>query len=93
MSHTLRNRVIILALILLLGQLTLVVHATVHNPELSCQLCLSQSHYSKGIPSLKLNMPDFDNHVGLILVFKYVKPTSNIPKAYFQRAPPATSEN
>ena len=58
MSSAIRNRVIFLALILLIGQLTLVVHATVHDAEINCQLCLKQSQLSKGIPVVALEIPE-----------------------------------
>ena len=90
MSFALRNRVVLLALIILVGQLTLVVHATVHDAEYSCQLCLSQSHYSKGIPSSKLTIPATNNHDVLIVEYQNLQPTINLPNAYFQRAPPVT---
>jgi hypothetical protein len=89
MSVALRNRIIFLALILIMGQLSLVVHATVHNSELSCQLCLSQSHHTKGIPTLKLNIPVVNDGDNLEDSYQTFQPALNLPKAYFQRAPPA----
>ena len=90
MSIALRNRVIFLALILLIGQLTLVVHATVHDADYSCQLCLAQSHYSKGIPSSNLTALGTNIHDNLIIEYQNLQPTLNTPNAYFQRAPPVT---
>ncbi|MGK0297431.1 MAG: hypothetical protein ACI9XC_001034 [Gammaproteobacteria bacterium] len=92
MSLELRNRVILLALILLIGQLTLVVHATVHDSEISCQLCLTQSHHAKGIPSTQFNIPTVNNDDSLILVYIDFQTSNNPPKAYQQRAPPIISD-
>jgi hypothetical protein len=91
MSLALRNRVIFLALILLIGQLTLVVHATVHDSEINCQLCLTQSHHAKGIPSIQFTIPTVNNDGSLITVYIDLQPSSNPPKAYQQRAPPVIS--
>ena len=92
MSQKLRNRVIFLALILLIGQLTLVVHATVHDAELSCQLCLSQTHSSKAIPTVKLAIPSVKANDSLIVISNHQNTYPPVHKAYFQRAPPLTPD-
>ncbi|MGY8814589.1 MAG: hypothetical protein ACKVHQ_07700, partial [Gammaproteobacteria bacterium] len=86
MSLALRNRVILLALILLIGQLTLVVHATVHDSEISCQLCLTQSHHAKGIPTTQFNIPTLGSEDSLIIVYIDFQPSNNQSRAYQQRA-------
>lgn len=90
MSNALRNRVILLALIILIGQLTLVVHATVHDAEINCQLCLSQSHHAKGIPVVKLEIPQA-RHIGEVFISTDVQISLKpFPNAFSQRAPPST---
>jgi hypothetical protein len=87
MSLALRNRVILLALILLIGQLTLVVH----DSEISCQLCLTQSHHAKGIPTTQFNIPTLGSEDSLIIVYIDFQPSNNQSRAYQQRAPPVIS--
>jgi hypothetical protein len=93
MSIKARKRVIALALILMLGQLTFVVHATVHNAELNCQICLSQAHYSKVIVSSKATVPtihkqdtDLNRPVVLPAQSQQLRP-------YLQRAPPVITDH
>ena len=90
MSFVLRNRVIVLALILLVGQLTLAVHTTVHDDELSCHICRSQSNDSNAIPSIKLYTPITNNQDDLFAVYKDLQPTTKSLRVYLQRAPPVT---
>ena len=90
MKIALRNRVILLALVLLIGQLTLVVHATVHDAEINCQLCLSHSHHTKALPAAKLFIPSAGLEAGIFISIETHKLFKSTPKAYFQRAPPVT---
>lgn len=88
MSSAIRNRVIFLALILLISQLTLVAHAAVHDAEINCQLCLKQSQFYNGIPVVVLEIPEISNQKE---DFSYINSNilkSSNPKNYFQRAPP-----
>ncbi len=90
MSNALRNRVILLALVILIGQLTLVVHATVHDAEINCQLCLSQSHHAKGIPVVNLDIPLVRNIDGVFISTDILLSLKPFPNAFSQRAPPVT---
>lgn len=91
MKNALRNRVILLALVLLIGQLTLVMHATVHDAEINCQLCLNQSHSSKGIPVVKFDVPQLSRQIEIFRGLQIQNPSKSLPKAYSQRAPPHIS--
>jgi hypothetical protein len=90
MKNALRNRVILLALVLLIGQLTLVVHATVHDAEINCQLCLNQNHHSKILPVTKLIIPPSDGKNSDLIKADVQKPLKTFPNAYLQRGPPVT---
>jgi hypothetical protein len=91
MKNALRNRVILLALVLLIGQLTLVVHATVHDTEINCQLCLNQAHGIKGIPVAKFDIPQLSRQIEVFSGLQVRTPSKPLPKAYSQRAPPFIS--
>ena len=93
MSIRARNRVIILALILILGQLSLVVHATVHNSELTCQICLSQAHYSKVIASAKATIPTLHKQKAEVIRPVVLSVQARQLTPYLQRAPPVTPVN
>jgi hypothetical protein len=91
MKNALRSRIILLALVLMIGQLTLVVHTTVHDAEINCQLCLNQSHGSKGIPVAKFDIPQPSRQNEIFTGLQIQNPSKPLPKAYSQRAPPFTS--
>lgn len=91
MKYALRNRVILLALVLIIGQLTLVVHVTAHNTEINCQLCLNQSHGTKGIPVAKFVIPQLSRQIENFTGLQVQNTSKPLPKAYFQRGPPFIS--
>lgn len=91
MSLAMRNRILLLALILAVCQLALVVHATVHDSELSCQICLHQAHSSTGILPAKVVVPTAHANDKLVATQLVSQPVTNPPRAFLQRAPPCYS--
>ena len=92
MSTKARKRIIAFALILMLGQLSLVVHATVHNAELSCQICLSQAHSTKAIAPAKTIIPGIQDQNAELIHLAVLPTQTQKSKPYQQRAPPVTPD-
>lgn len=86
-----RNRILFIALVLLISQLALLVHATVHDSEPSCQLCLTQAHSSTGILPTKVVIPTSSATELLVARDSIPLVLSSQPRAFLQRAPPVIS--
>ena len=91
MSIAQRNRIFFIALFLLISQLALLVHATVHDLEPSCQLCLTQAHSSTGILPAKIVVPTSSATELLVTRDSIPQALSSQPRAFLQRAPPVIS--
>ncbi len=86
-----RNRIIFIALVLLISQMALIVHATVHDSELNCQLCLSQAHSSTGILPSAIIIPASHATEKSVAAGSNPQAHSSQPRAFLQRAPPVIS--